>query len=1289
MDTFLLYCLKAAGCLIAFYLFYKLLLSRDTLHRLNRILLCGVLVLSLLLPVCVITIEKEIEPAPQMLPQIIPEIPLPYEEPVVAMLPEVVYVAPTEPFDWWLLAAVLYFAGVAAALGWTLWNILSVVRTISRGRQRPLGNGVVLVLTDRVAAPFSWMKYVVMSEEDYAQNGTTILVHEQTHLQLGHSWDLLVVDLLSCLQWFNPAMWLLRVELRAVHEYEADEQVLRVGVDAKDYQLLLIKKAVGGRWYSVANSLNHSNLKNRITMMLRKRSSRWARAKALYVLPLVCLALGAFAQTSYVFAEGKDMENFANGETAVLADGTEVSSPEAIDAVVELLENLRLAAVRAQSAQNKMRTLSIRVFGADDKPWAGFEFPCSGGDLKRIVTDTEGRASITTDKQVQCYIYDQGSVGGSFGFNRSDENAEIEIHLQNSIDVRYSPIGTETVTYRAWGDTVNPEDFRFDQDHLPLLMYYNQEITPEKLLEIMAEPGKKEIFASATKDPALTGRYGEKSKNGIISFSIRSYPERMRWGKPDGAATWNQDKDKLYLAWDGEISDELMEKLAADSTPAHFNERLKKSPELADIYGIEDITASANGEVYTLKFANTGDLPIDLFDTYDVKLCLLDGKEISGIVDNREDLTTRTIASMVVLNPSMAMKKYGRKARGGAIEMTSRPKSEQVALAVQEQNNKPDPFLGLSGDFKLIDGRDTYTVRNIGLRPGSTRDREHLPLVLWDDRMYDLYIFTNENLDCDIKTIQIISSPDAATIAKYGEIARNGIVKVVSKVVGREDDTQKTSYDATNRPFRYLRGTYVSVDGGNIFKVRNLKLRNLAKADPGSLPLVIVDDRIVSITDLEQIPSRKIKTIQVMSMSDSGLHDSADELVDRYGRKAYNGVIKVVTKDAAKGANPHFVVTEESDTKALQGAYATMVRTATPPATMATFPVRLFSGSIQTKSTSDWVKATALTGSKSALSRQEFEDYVEKRYGVLEIDTKTTPVPVMIMRPFSQETDAKTTKTALLQSNGVLELDLGELAKSGEMIILDGKEVSVDRIRDLDDLFQIASISVNKSPDAVDLYGEKGRRGEIRLEMKAKQPIDRRSSMTSTPAGKDEPIQLDLDRMIKSGGLFILDGNEVSTDRIHELKESEISSISVLKDQKGIERYGEKARNGVIYVTTKQGEKQIKPLKCSFALGNAYHKGSGIYRIEDVGKGFAIYPVDGSLPLVEVDGSLVDPSYLQAIDAEAVETVQVLQPSVGLIEWYGDQARDGMIKFVTKHGESLKKQIMTDHRKARRALYKQ
>lgn len=253
MPTFLLYSLKAAGCLAVFYLFYKLLLSRDTLHRMNRVLLCGVLLLSFLLPLCVITVEKELPGVSAAGIDVIPEnyfrrdmvfenrIPDDTRDLMITEEPEP---AP-EPFDWGVLLGIIYFAGVFATLGWTVCNIVRVVRMTRRGQRIPLGNGSVLVLSDRIRAPFSWMRYVVMSEEDYACGGGTILVHEQAHQRLGHSWDLLLVDLLGCLQWFNPAMWLLRVELRAVYEYEADEQVLRCGVDAKDYQMLLIKKAGG------------------------------------------------------------------------------------------------------------------------------------------------------------------------------------------------------------------------------------------------------------------------------------------------------------------------------------------------------------------------------------------------------------------------------------------------------------------------------------------------------------------------------------------------------------------------------------------------------------------------------------------------------------------------------------------------------------------------------------------------------------------------------------------------------------------------------------------------------------------------------------------------------------------------------------------------------------------------------------------------------------------------------------------------------------------------------------
>jgi TonB family protein len=139
------------------------------------------------------------------------------------------------------------------------------------------------------------MHYIVVSEQDMIEDGRDILIHELSHVRKGHSWDLIMTDLLILFQWFNPAAWLLKQSMQQVHEFQADDAVLKAGVNAKQYQLLLIKKAVGTRRYSMVNSFNHSKLKKRITMMWKKKSSKWAFAKCIYALPLAFIAVTAFA----------------------------------------------------------------------------------------------------------------------------------------------------------------------------------------------------------------------------------------------------------------------------------------------------------------------------------------------------------------------------------------------------------------------------------------------------------------------------------------------------------------------------------------------------------------------------------------------------------------------------------------------------------------------------------------------------------------------------------------------------------------------------------------------------------------------------------------------------------------------------------------------------------------------------------------------------------------------------------------------------------------------------------
>jgi len=300
MGTFLVYILKSAACLAVFYLFYKLLMSRDTFHRFNRFALLGLLVLSSLLPLVEASVNS---------PAAVQETMLTLEQLLLLadIQPEGESMAATTPSATvlWLRAALLvYLTGIVFFIVRNLCSLARLGRLIRQGKREALNSylpdrkekNVRLVVHDHDIAPFSWMHWIVIARKDLEENGREILIHELAHIRNRHSWDLLLADLCIFVQWFNPAAWLLKQELQNIHEYEADETVLREGVNARNYQMLLIKKAVGTRLYSMANSFNHSSLKKRITMMLKEKSNPWARAKYLYILPLAALAVTAFAR---------------------------------------------------------------------------------------------------------------------------------------------------------------------------------------------------------------------------------------------------------------------------------------------------------------------------------------------------------------------------------------------------------------------------------------------------------------------------------------------------------------------------------------------------------------------------------------------------------------------------------------------------------------------------------------------------------------------------------------------------------------------------------------------------------------------------------------------------------------------------------------------------------------------------------------------------------------------------------------------------------------------------------
>ncbi|WP_347021319.1 TonB family protein [Bacteroides ovatus] len=292
MGVFFIYILKSSVCLVLFYLFFRLLLSKETFHRFNRMALLGVLFFSLLIPCIEVTTRHQVEVQQAVLS--IEQLLLMAE--LEATPANVGAVQETSAISWVQIVLLVYLAGILFLACRNIYSLICLFRLIHSGKHEKLEKGVTLVVHNQEIAPFSWMNYIVISRKDLEENGREILIHEMAHIHHRHSVDLLVADICIFFQWFNPGAWLLKQELQNVHEYEADETVINEGVNAKEYQLLLIKKAVSTRLYSMANSFNHSKLKKRITMMLKEKSNPWARLKYLYVLPLAAIAVTAFAR---------------------------------------------------------------------------------------------------------------------------------------------------------------------------------------------------------------------------------------------------------------------------------------------------------------------------------------------------------------------------------------------------------------------------------------------------------------------------------------------------------------------------------------------------------------------------------------------------------------------------------------------------------------------------------------------------------------------------------------------------------------------------------------------------------------------------------------------------------------------------------------------------------------------------------------------------------------------------------------------------------------------------------
>lgn len=291
MVTFLVYILKSSFCLVLLYGFYRLLLASTTRFSLNRWVLIGGMLACLLLPF--VSLELEREPIFQAPLRLVEE----WEQPVLGITEVGVAKISQEKteYSWFgTLVVLVYLSGAAVVLFRWVVGYIGLFHWISRHEYKEF-NGLRWVLYDLPVRPFSWGRYIVMNRLEYEKH-SPVCLHEEMLCRYGHCYDNLLMQMVLIFHWWNPLVWKLKHELSDVHEYQADEGVLNQGIDAKTYQLLLVRKAVGSRLYSMACGFTHSSLKKRISMMSKKRNSKWVRLRILLAVPLAAGVVYIFAR---------------------------------------------------------------------------------------------------------------------------------------------------------------------------------------------------------------------------------------------------------------------------------------------------------------------------------------------------------------------------------------------------------------------------------------------------------------------------------------------------------------------------------------------------------------------------------------------------------------------------------------------------------------------------------------------------------------------------------------------------------------------------------------------------------------------------------------------------------------------------------------------------------------------------------------------------------------------------------------------------------------------------------
>jgi biopolymer transport protein ExbD len=273
-------------------------MHNDKTHSINRFLLLGILFVSAVLPLTNLQFFNEEVPLKQVevfrefvsAPVFTPDI----ANPDNSEIPQILQSESSISIHSYLI---IYISIILVLLLRILVSIARVLQIIRKAEKRKIRKVVLAIVKDLIQ-PFTFFNKIILSEKDFNENKDIVVAHEHAHIKQLHAIDLVVCELFTVVHFFNPFMWLLRRDLKLVHEYQADQAVLNKGIDAKKYQLLVLQKSVGERRFAMANHFTQKPILKRIKMMKKKNENRWTGVKLLIFIPLSVMLLMAFSITN-------------------------------------------------------------------------------------------------------------------------------------------------------------------------------------------------------------------------------------------------------------------------------------------------------------------------------------------------------------------------------------------------------------------------------------------------------------------------------------------------------------------------------------------------------------------------------------------------------------------------------------------------------------------------------------------------------------------------------------------------------------------------------------------------------------------------------------------------------------------------------------------------------------------------------------------------------------------------------------------------------------------------------